>query len=299
MSIKKKLGLGVASAALGLSLIGGGTWAAFNDTATINNHFAAGTLDLVVGKVNAAANFDLSNMKPGDSVKRVFTLNNNGSLAIKEVLLNTTASNFMDNGAASTDNAEFMDYLSQFEINAFSVDSENTSGLFEPRASVVKPNQTLTLADLVQGSTAYEAKIKPEYLATDGTKRINLAPLTVPAGQEAYRGIPVTPADHDNVMFVIKFKEDNRRVNGSQFGEYVQNKFQNDSANFFFNLEATQWDGRSLDSSNGNGAVNNGVQGSADGSSDPNPRSIKNDANGNDLRTFKNNDEVVEPGTQN
>ena len=49
MGIKKKLGLGVASAALGLSLIGGGTWAAFNDAATINNHFAAGTLDLEVG----------------------------------------------------------------------------------------------------------------------------------------------------------------------------------------------------------------------------------------------------------
>ncbi|MCL6570669.1 MAG: M73 family metallopeptidase, partial [Bacillus sp. (in: Bacteria)] len=31
MSIKRKLGMGAASAALGLSLIGGGTWAAFND----------------------------------------------------------------------------------------------------------------------------------------------------------------------------------------------------------------------------------------------------------------------------
>ena len=34
MGIKKKLGLGVASAALGLSLIGGGTFAYFNDIAT-------------------------------------------------------------------------------------------------------------------------------------------------------------------------------------------------------------------------------------------------------------------------
>lgn len=294
MSVKKKLGLGVASAALGLSLVGGGTWAAFNDTATINNHFAAGTLDLVVGKVNQAANFDLGNMKPGDSVKRVFTLNNNGSLAIKEVLLNTTASGFSSGVGTNSDMNAF---LSQFEINAFKVDSENTTGLFEPRASIVASGQTLTLADLVNGPSAYQNKIKSDYITDDGSKRINLAPLVVPTGQEAYRGIPVTPVDSDAVMFVIKFKEDNTRVGGA-YSEFVQNKFQGNAANFFFNLEATQWDGRSLDSSNGNGEINNGVQGSADGTSDPNPRSIKTDANGNDLREHG-DDEVVEPANQN
>ena len=46
MNIKKKLTVGVMSATLGLSLVGGGTWAAFNDTATINNQFATGVLDL-------------------------------------------------------------------------------------------------------------------------------------------------------------------------------------------------------------------------------------------------------------
>jgi spore coat-associated protein N len=294
MSVKKKLGLGVASAALGLSLIGGGTWAAFNDTATINNHFAAGTLDLVVGKVNQAANFDLGNMKPGDSVKRVFTLNNNGSLAIKEVLLNTTASGF-SSGVGT--NSDMIAFLSQFEINAFKVDSENTTGIFEPRASIVEANQTLTLADLVNGPAAYESKIKSGYLTDDGSKRINLAPLVVPAGQEALRGIPVTPADSDAVMFVIKFKEDDRRVNEQPYGEFIQNQFQGNAANFFFNLEATQWDGRSLDSSNGNGEINNGVQGSADGTSDPNPRSIKT-KDGEDLREHGDN-EVVEPANQN
>lgn len=292
MSVKKKLGLGVASAALGLSLIGGGTWAAFNDTATINNHFAAGTLDLVVGKVNQAANFDLGNMKPGDSVKRVFTLNNAGSLAIKEVLLNTTANGFAQ-GVGT--NADMNAFLSQFEINAFKVDSENTTGMFEPRASIVESNQTLTLADLVNGPAAYEAKIKADYITDDGSKRINLAPLV--AGQDALRGIPVTPSDSDAVMFVIKFKEDNRRVDEQQYGEFVQNQFQGNAANFFFNLEATQWDGRNLDSSNGNGEVNNGVQGSADGESDPNPRSIKT-KDGVDLRQHDDN-EVVEPANQN
>ncbi|WP_267490480.1 TasA family protein [Bacillus licheniformis] len=38
MGTKKKLGLGVASAALGLALVGGGTWAAFNTTAFRKTH---------------------------------------------------------------------------------------------------------------------------------------------------------------------------------------------------------------------------------------------------------------------
>ncbi len=46
MGTKKKLGLGVASAALGLALVGGGTWAAFNDIETTQATYAAGTLDL-------------------------------------------------------------------------------------------------------------------------------------------------------------------------------------------------------------------------------------------------------------
>jgi spore coat-associated protein N len=264
MSIKMKLGLGVASAALGFSLIGGGTWAAFNDTATINNHFAAGTLDLVVGKVNAAANFDLKNMKPGDSVKRVFTLNNAGTLAIKQVLLNTTADSFKDNGTPSTSRDKLHDYLSQFKVDVMSIDSENSTGIFEPRTSLLKPNVTLTLKDLVDGG--YRDKIQSDYLVADG--RINLASLVSPTG------IPVTPADIDPVLIKITFVNDLTKADGDQYGEYVQNKFQNDSANFYFNLEATQWSGRTLDSSNGNGVVNNGVPGSADGTNDPNPRTI-------------------------
>lgn len=46
MSIKKKVGLSLASEALGLSLIGGGTYAFFSDKAETTSTFAAGTLDL-------------------------------------------------------------------------------------------------------------------------------------------------------------------------------------------------------------------------------------------------------------
>ena len=87
MSLKKKLGLGAASAALGLSLIGGGTFAYFNDIATVNNQFAAGTLNLDVNKDGESSiNFDLRNLKPGDTAKRYFILANDGSLSIKDVL---------------------------------------------------------------------------------------------------------------------------------------------------------------------------------------------------------------------
>ncbi|MFP5115016.1 TasA family protein [Bacillaceae bacterium C204] len=86
MSIKKKLGLGAASAALGLALIGGGTYAYFNDKAETTSKFANGTLDL-----NAAPTtiIDVDNLKPGDTMFRSFQLKNDGSLDIAKILLAT------------------------------------------------------------------------------------------------------------------------------------------------------------------------------------------------------------------
>ncbi|MCP3741721.1 TasA family protein [Rossellomorea sp. BNER] len=86
MSIKKKLIMGVASAALGLSLVGGGTYAYFSDTEVANNTFAAGTLDLAA---NPTTIVDVENIKPGDSITRTFHLENNGTLDIQKVLLET------------------------------------------------------------------------------------------------------------------------------------------------------------------------------------------------------------------
>ncbi|WP_144697353.1 CalY family protein [Fictibacillus phosphorivorans] len=86
MSLKKKLGLGVASAALGLSLVGGGTYAYFSDTEVTNSTFATGTLNLVA---NPTTIINISNLKPGDTMLRSFKLENQGTLNIKNVLLNT------------------------------------------------------------------------------------------------------------------------------------------------------------------------------------------------------------------
>ncbi|QQZ10950.1 CalY family protein [Heyndrickxia vini] len=87
MSLKKKLGMGVASAALGLALIGGGTYAYFSDTAEATGNFAAGTLQL---STNPTEIINVTNIKPGDTMLRSFDLNNDGSLDIAKILLKTS-----------------------------------------------------------------------------------------------------------------------------------------------------------------------------------------------------------------
>ncbi|WP_113928309.1 TasA family protein [Bacillus sp. P14.5] len=258
MTIKKKLGMGVASAALGLSLVGGGTWAAYNDTATINNHFASGKLDLKVGPSGTKPiSFDLTNLKPGDNIQRIFTLDNVGSLAIKEVLMTGSAANFSGGGDSSQS-----DFLSQFEVDFMQVDSESSK--WEPRQDVVTGD--FTLADLVSGDVS---DIHEDHVVGG---KINLA--SIAAGTDGRIGIPVDPNDTDDVFIQITFKNDGEKKAN---GEYVQNKYMEDSVNVFFNLEATQWDGVHVDTNHGNGEVNNGVQNSADGSNMPDPRT-KGDA---------------------
>ncbi|MGA4721465.1 TasA family protein [Fictibacillus nanhaiensis] len=86
MGFTKTISKGVMTAALGLSLMGGGTFAYFSDTFETKNTFAAGTLDLSINP-NAVVNID--NIKPGDEVYREFTFENKGSLDIYQVLLDT------------------------------------------------------------------------------------------------------------------------------------------------------------------------------------------------------------------
>lgn len=86
MGLKKQLVTGIASAVLGISLIGGGTYAYFSDSETTENTFAAGTLDLAVEPTTL---IDVEDLKPGDTIIRDFELQNSGSLKIKNVLLET------------------------------------------------------------------------------------------------------------------------------------------------------------------------------------------------------------------
>jgi spore coat-associated protein N len=86
MSIKKKLAMSIATGALAVSMIGGGTYAYFNDVETSVNQFAAGTLDLTLTPQQI---INVDNIKPGDWMNKDFKLKNGGSLDIAKVLLKT------------------------------------------------------------------------------------------------------------------------------------------------------------------------------------------------------------------
>src|SRR5699024_5764527 len=117
MGVKKRIGMGIMSAALGLTLIGGGTYAYFSDSETTNNTFAAGTLDL---SVNPSTIVEVDELQPGDSVIRDFELVNNGSLDIEKVTLDTDY-NVID---AEGDNTEdFGEHIQvEFLYNASKLD---------------------------------------------------------------------------------------------------------------------------------------------------------------------------------
>ncbi|SFL88111.1 TasA family protein [Salibacterium qingdaonense] len=86
MRVNKRLRLGIFTAALGLFLISGGTFAFFNDTSAAGESFSSGTLNL---SANPVTSVDLDNIKPGDSFTRSYTLKNDGSLNIADVLMTT------------------------------------------------------------------------------------------------------------------------------------------------------------------------------------------------------------------
>ncbi|ASK62201.1 cell division protein FtsN [Virgibacillus phasianinus] len=117
MGIKKQLGMGVMTAALGLSLIGGGTFAYFSDSEQTNNTFAAGILDLSVDPTTIV---DVGELKPGDYVIRDFELQNTGSLDIEKVFLDTDYS-VVDAKGDNTD--DFGKYIEvEFLYNADKLD---------------------------------------------------------------------------------------------------------------------------------------------------------------------------------
>lgn len=99
MSIRKKIGVSLASAALGFTLIVGGTFAYFSHQVVTENTFAAGTLDL---SIDPDVIINIDNLKPGDSMVREFILSNDGSLDIQNVHLDTSYT-VIDPDANNTD----------------------------------------------------------------------------------------------------------------------------------------------------------------------------------------------------
>ncbi|RZT21354.1 TasA family protein [Fictibacillus sp. BK138] len=148
MSLKKKLGLGVASAALGLSLVGGGTYAYFSDTETTNNTFAAGTLDL---SVDPTTIINATNIKPRDLMSRTFELKNTGTLDISQVNILTDYQ--VINKAGEPVNVD--DLGKHIRVNFLK--NEDKNGVIQPEENIIV---STTLADLKgQMPDAVENKI--------------------------------------------------------------------------------------------------------------------------------------------
>lgn len=117
MGIKKQLGIGVMSAVLGLTLIGGGTYAYFSSSEVTNNTFATGTLDLAVDPTTV---IEVDNLKPGDWVIRDFELQNKGSLDIEKVMLETDYNVVDDKGDNTEDFGKYIEV--EFLYNADKLD---------------------------------------------------------------------------------------------------------------------------------------------------------------------------------
>jgi spore coat-associated protein N len=207
MGIKKKLGLGLASAAMGLSLVGGGTFAYFNDTATLHNAFQSGTLVLDLNQAwNFPINFDLKDIKPGDSWERQFVLANHGSLDF--------GNTFMKVVDAGSD-AGLLDVLTV----SYFVDA--TAPVVDPSAPdagyLLINSQDITLREAINGD--FTGKIKAPYITADN--KLNLTPIGQAAGTD------------NRFRMVINFPETG----------VPQNNLQGKMVKVDFNIDARQKDG--------------------------------------------------------
>ncbi|WP_042356862.1 CalY family protein [Bacillus rubiinfantis] len=155
MGFKQKLGMGIMSGMLGLALIGGGTYAYFSDSAITENTFAAGTLDLAA---NPTAIIDIDNIAPGDSMTRTFELQNNGTLDIKNVTMDTKYSVVDAKGDNNDDfgkhiQVEFLYNMDQGNEVIYSTTLDQLKGMSPKAVSEKVFNETLEGGILAAGET--------------------------------------------------------------------------------------------------------------------------------------------------
>ncbi|SFM23336.1 SipW-cognate class signal peptide [Gracilibacillus orientalis] len=180
MSLKKKLGLGVASAVLGLTLVGGGTYAYFNDTETSTNTFAAGTLDLTL---DPEVIFNVDNLKPGDSMKRYFEMQNTGSLDIARVLLDTSY-----NVSDANDNNGNEDLGEHFVVKFLKNEGHPESWLDNDEYTVVEEISLADLSTMTPDDLAVELE---DFLFWDYEED------GIPAGGTDYMAVKIEFVDND------------------------------------------------------------------------------------------------------
>ncbi|WP_051314675.1 TasA family protein [Alteribacter aurantiacus] len=214
MSIKKKIGVGVLTGVLGLSLVGGGTWAAFNDIEVVdNNRFAAGVLDL---EVHPEVVFDVSNLKPTERMDRTFTIKHGQASTIDfaKVLMNTEVTNFSDGerdlemyGPTNAD-----EFAKQFEVQIWWTNQyqEGEVNLLN-RAGSNPEGGRWTLYDLINNDVFEDFDISRDGL--------------------------LSPDQEDKIRISLIFENKDERLDN---GLMKQNRFQGDELEFKFTFEAVQ-----------------------------------------------------------
>lgn len=95
LSLWQKLMLSVVVIAGAASVGSLGTFASFTSSTTASNTVATGTVTIALGATGASTNrltVNASDIAPGDTMQRSFTLTNSGSINLASVTLTTTAS---------------------------------------------------------------------------------------------------------------------------------------------------------------------------------------------------------------
>ncbi|MEH7380025.1 TasA family protein [Bacillus sp. JJ1533] len=176
MSVKKKIGFGIASLALGAALIGGGTYAYFNDVETSSgNTFATGTIELEPNAISTNK-IDWSNKKPGDTFSYTFPLQNTGTLNAN---LFIDIINYNSNG--NGDNTDLGEVL---HITELSVGGTNYLNQFDANT-----DGTVTLKEFADG-----AKLQFGEINSGETKNMTVSGLFFESGspQNEYQGDSLT-----------------------------------------------------------------------------------------------------------
>lgn len=279
MTMKKKLMSGALAATLGISMVGLGTWAAFNDVETVDASIAAGTLKMDLAKVGGKPYaFSINNLKPGDSMTREVQFVNKGTLAIKEVLMTIEDVQFQDYAPGAGEagdgdawvvdrNTDKLDYLDQFEVTVFAIGTEgggkyskelliNPVSLkdFYLAADSLNTDKGVSGDAISAARTAvYNAIAHKNYIKGN---RINVTTET----NDGFEGVPVDPTDVDRMEIKVEFKDDVEKKYAD--GSYMQNRYQGNSANITLSFEARQWGGQEVtDSDIGDGKKGKAVDG--------------------------------------
>ena len=232
MNIKKKLLSGMLCLMMGVSLIGGGTWAAFNDMEAVANTVQAGTLDFGTG--SATELFKISDLKPGDEMTRSITLRNDGTLDINQVFLKAT--NMRD--------WKDKDVLGLQKKTGISTIGNNTTNEFLQQFQLKITKKANGKQEVIFGG--------------DGKSTLyTLNFLTAPPLQNKPTFFEITKTDDNTVglakgetieyEFYLKFKDDKEKIKvpgkGKDTPFYKQNRFQGEEITFDLIFEATQMKG--------------------------------------------------------